>query len=275
MLRDRLIERLLARWTSPITVVTAGAGFGKTTLVVQAVTENELDPHGSDRWITCRRHDTTATSFAAAIMQALGEPPLHGGAIAESATRIAEAIYARAPLHVCLVLDDVHHLESDSPAAGLLGDLLDELPSNGHLVLIGRSDPPVSLARRRAAGQINDVGEHELRFTDDEARAFAAMRVATPGSIAAAGGWPALAELLATTNRTVAVAYLWDEVLSRFDEERRRALAMLHTIGGADSELLSTVLGRPVDVRELIRAMPWPPSPMTDGSRFTTSWVRR
>ncbi len=256
VLRDRLIERLIERWSVAITVVSAGAGFGKTTLLGQAVGENELDPRGIDYWLTCRAQDNVAATLAGAIMEALGESPLHGGAVAESAARIGEAMRAKAPTHVCLVLDDVHVLDPATPAAQLLDELLDELPSNGHLVLAGRADPPVPLARRRAAGVVNDITEADLLFTDDEARAFAAMRLATPGSISTAGGWPALAELLATTNRTVAIAYLWDEVLGRYDEDRRRGLAMLHTLGGADGELISAVLGRAVDVWDLTRATP-------------------
>jgi LuxR family maltose regulon positive regulatory protein len=267
LLRDRLIERLVDRWAVPLTVVEAGAGFGKTTLVAQAVAENELDPRGLDRWLTCRPHDKVAATFAAAIMEALGGPSLYGGAVAESAARIVDAMRASAPTHVCLVLDDVHVLGSSGPAVQLLDDILDSLPGNGHVLLAGRADVPVSLARRRAAGVVNDVTERDLAFTDDEVRAFAAMRVATPGSIAAAGGWPALAELLATANRAVAVSYLWDEVLDHYDPERRRALAMLHALGGADGELLSAALCRSVDVWELTRSLPL--ATVTDGGWAT------
>jgi LuxR family maltose regulon positive regulatory protein len=256
LLRDRLIERLLARWSVPLTVITAGAGFGKTTLLAQALAENELDPHGVDCWLTCRPHDNVAATFASGILRSLGAPPLHGGAVAEGARRIAETVHAQAPTHVCLVFDDVHVLDPAGAGARLLAELVDELPANGHLVLAGRADPPVPLARRRVAGIVNDLAESELTFTEDEVRAFAAMRVATPGSIAAAGGWPALAELLATTNRAVAVAYLWDEVLGSYDDDRRCALAMLHALGGGDGELLSAALGRPVDVWEMTRSMP-------------------
>jgi LuxR family maltose regulon positive regulatory protein len=154
------------------------------------------------------------------------------------------------------VFDDVHLLDARSAAAELLAEVIERLPGNGHVVLAARAQPAVALSRRRVAGEVTDLGELELRFTDDEARAFAAMRVATPGSIAAAAGWPALAELLATADRSVAVDYLWDEVLSTFDEDRRRALATLHAIGGADTELLSTVYGHAVDVWALTRGVP-------------------
>ena len=87
-------------------------------------------------------------------------------------------------------------------------------------------------------------------------RAFAALRVATPGSVAGSGGWPALAELMASTSHRFAEAFLWDEVLARFDEPRRRGLAMLHALGGADDELLSAAMDAPVDVVELVRFVP-------------------
>lgn len=256
VLRDRLLVRLLERWTTPVTVVVAGAGFGKTSLLAQAVAENELDPRGVDTWVSCRRADSTAASLAAAVIEALDEPSSHHGAIADGANRICEAIRRRAPTHVCIVFDDVHLLDAGSAAAECLAEIIERLPGNGHVVLAARSQPTIALSRRRVAGEVNDLGEHELRFTDEEARAFAAMRVATPGSIAAAAGWPALAELLATADGSVAIAYLWDEILSTFDDERRRALATLHAIGGADTELLSMVTGHAVDVWSLTRGVP-------------------
>ena len=256
LLRERLLGRLVERWSRPITVVTAGAGFGKTTLLVQAVSENELDPRGTDCWVTCREHHRVAASLASTIVQALGEVALHGGATGDSSSRIVDVMRSRAPAHVCLVLDDAHEIDRASPGARLLEQLLEDLPSNAHVLFAGRTDPGVALARRRATGLVNDLVESDLAFTDDELRAFTTLRVATPGSVAAAGGWPALAELLATTNRAVAEAFLWDEVLARFDDARRRGLAMLQALGGADNELISAAFEAPIDVVELTRSVP-------------------
>ena len=65
IVRPRLLARLRTRFERPLTAVVAAAGFGKTTLLGQAVQENALSPLGEDRWLTCQRDDT-ALSFLAA-----------------------------------------------------------------------------------------------------------------------------------------------------------------------------------------------------------------
>src|SRR4051812_14209487 len=53
IVRSRLLDRLAARWNRPVTVIQAGAGFGKSTLLAQAVRANTLAPVGIDVWHTC------------------------------------------------------------------------------------------------------------------------------------------------------------------------------------------------------------------------------
>ena len=256
LLRERLIEQLNARWRVPVTAIVAGAGFGKTTLLGQAIAENRLDPRGEDYFVACRPEDAVAAMFGAAIAETLGEVEQHGGAIAVTSAILLDVILARAPRHVCLILDDVHLVPVGSPGARFLTDLLDELPQNGHVVLASRGAAPTPLARRRVAGQVAEINETDLLYTEDEMGAFAALRISTPGSLAGSAGWPAMAELLSSTNRHVANEYLWDEVLQALAEDRRCGLAMLAALGGADDELLSAALKGVVDVRELTRGVP-------------------
>jgi len=63
---------LSARFEVPITVMTAGAGFGKTTTLAQAVRANAASPRGVDAWIACEPGDEDATRLSAAMLAALG-----------------------------------------------------------------------------------------------------------------------------------------------------------------------------------------------------------
>ena len=65
----------------------------------------------------------------------------------ELGAALADSVWRNAPRQVCLVLDDVHEVLSDSPAAALLATLVDALPTNGHLVLAGRQDRPFPCPR--------------------------------------------------------------------------------------------------------------------------------
>jgi LuxR family transcriptional regulator, maltose regulon positive regulatory protein len=73
--RLRLADRLRARWCRPITLVTAGAGFGKTTALAQAVRANLLEPQGVDAWVTCGPGHEDAVRLATAILHAFGADP--------------------------------------------------------------------------------------------------------------------------------------------------------------------------------------------------------
>ncbi len=64
IVRPRLLEALRSRFERPLTVVVAPAGFGKTSLLGQAVGENALSPAGEDRWLTCQPDDTTLSVLA-------------------------------------------------------------------------------------------------------------------------------------------------------------------------------------------------------------------
>ena len=66
LVRPRLLATLRGRFDRRVTVVVAGPGFGKTTLLAQALSENRLDPLGIDHWVTCEPDDAAAS--------VLGEP---------------------------------------------------------------------------------------------------------------------------------------------------------------------------------------------------------
>ena len=265
LLRLRLLAGLRRRFDVPVVVVSAPAGFGKTTLLAQAWEENRLDPAGDDVWLTCRADDSAASTLAEGLAHGLGIGALARlkASPADAADVIAEAVWHRSPRQVALVLDDVHAVEPESTGAALLAALLDRLPRNGHLVLAGRGAVPVALARAEVQGDVLRLGEAELSFTDGELAAFAAHRGVPPAALAGCGGWPALAELAAAVPSARASGpadvghdYVWQEVLAGLPPDRRRELARLAPVGDVDDDLASAALGHDVDLRVLTAGLP-------------------
>jgi DNA-binding SARP family transcriptional activator len=247
----------------PVSVVVAPAGFGKTTLLAQAVAESRLAGDGADRidrWLTCNADDAAGSALADGLCRAMDvAAPIGpaGPAAADAAVdAVAEAMWHRSPAEVVLVLDDVHEVPASSPGAELLAKLVAALPGNGHVLFAGREPPPVALARLEVQGHVLRLGEADLLFTDDELAEFAARRRVAAGRLAGCGGWPALAELAASAVPGVEAAYVWEEVLAALDPDRRRDLALLADIGAFDDALATAALGRPVDLAALTADFP-------------------
>lgn len=263
--RPRLLRALLGRWEHRVMYVTGGAGLGKTTLLAQAVAENRLAPRGDDVWIGLQPGDADADTLARDLLTAvLGATPDRGAADGDRSSSapptpamVADAVWRRSPDAVCLVLDDAHLLPPGSPGATWLADLIDVLPSNGHVLLAGRADPSVPLARLAAQGEVVALGGDDLRFTPDEVAGFAADRgIADVERLASAGGWPAMTELVASVPGDRAGDFLWEEVLEPLGPHRRRVLAVVADLGGADDALAAAALGEPVDLAAALEGVP-------------------
>ncbi|HZA88485.1 MAG TPA: hypothetical protein VE466_16575, partial [Acidimicrobiales bacterium] len=127
--RSRLLQRMHERWDRRVTVLAAGPGFGKSSLLAQAIDENALAPRGDDRWLGCGPDDSDPRALADGLATTLGtdlrrlqEP---GSADpARLGAALAEQVWGKAPREVCLVLDDVHEIPPESPAAGLIASLI-------------------------------------------------------------------------------------------------------------------------------------------------------
>jgi LuxR family maltose regulon positive regulatory protein len=282
--RPRLLRAMLARWEHRVTAVTGGAGLGKTTLLAQSIAENRLAPRGEDVWLGLQPSDAEADSLARDALVAAEPDPaddvdptglggtggagLATGAIgATSSARaaanlppdpraVADAVWRRAPRHVCLVLDNAHLVPAESAGGRWLSELVEALPANGHLVLSSRGELPIPVARLAAAGELLRVTESELRFTSDEVAGFAERHDVDPAVLARTGGWPALAELAATVEADLTEQYLWEEVLRPLGDERLRALAVLTDLGGADDDLASAALGHRVALEDELAGVP-------------------
>jgi LuxR family transcriptional regulator, maltose regulon positive regulatory protein len=259
--RSQLLQRMHQRWERRVTVLAAGPGFGKSSLLVQAIDENALAPRGDDHWLGCDAGDGDHRMLADGLANALRtdvprlrEPGDVGPT--ELGAALADSVWRNAPRQVCLVLDDVHEVPADSPAAGLLATLVDALPANGHMVLAGRQEPPVPLSRVAAQGWLARIDESELAFGDDELASFARLREVPLHRVDDLGGWPALAELRTLGPGHGVDGFLAEEVLSHLSDDERRAVAVLAAVGGADQALLDGILDRRVDLATLAGRIP-------------------
>lgn len=262
LLRPRLLRSMAGRWSHRAVSVIGGPGLGKTTLLAQAIAENQIAPHGEDIWIGLEGHDSDADSLARAVASAVADGGSdearyagHERPTPEPAA-VADTLWQRSPNQACLVLDDVHRLPPRSSGAEWLTELVDHLPSNGHLVLSSRAEPPVKLSRLKVHGSALRLAEEDLRFSPDELNEFATQLGMDPALFTSTGGWPAMVELTASVEHHLTGKYLWEEVLDPLGTAGRRTLAILSDLGGADDALASAVLGTPVQLTEVLAGVP-------------------
>jgi LuxR family maltose regulon positive regulatory protein len=250
--RRRLLDQLDARWQHPVTIVVAGAGFGKSTLLAQALRANALEPRGIDLWYSCTPGDVDADRLGADLLAAMGadgrRPDLVG--------HLADELAGYSPIDVCLVLDDAHEIRPGSSGAELIDRLVRHLPVNAHLVLAARQAPPGSLARLRAADRLLEISQDDLMFTRDETHLLASRLGRDPEAAAALGGWPALVRLALASRPDVAISFAREEVLDRLSVPQRRTLFALSNLGYADRDRVRHVVGSDIDLEDLAATVP-------------------
>jgi len=181
VLRPRLIERMNdgLRSGHKLTLISAPAGFGKTTLVSEWVASCDQKV----AWLSLDEGDNDPTRFLIYLVSALqtimaniGEGVL--GVLQSPQPPPIESILAillneitTVPDNFVLVLDDYHVLDS-KPVDEALTFLLKHLPGQMHLIVATREDPHLPLARLRARGQLTELRITDLRFTPSEAAEF-------------------------------------------------------------------------------------------------------
>jgi LuxR family maltose regulon positive regulatory protein len=177
--RPALVARLNRGLAGKLTLVSAPAGFGKTTLVADWL--RQVDRPCT--WLSLDEGDNDASRFLTYLTAALQridsgwgktvrgllrstQPP----ALTAMTVTLINEIAADDSAFV-LVLDD-YHLISAPSIHDTVSFLLDNLPPQMHLVILGRTDPPISLARLRACGEMIELRADELHFTPEESAAF-------------------------------------------------------------------------------------------------------
>jgi LuxR family maltose regulon positive regulatory protein len=179
VLRPRLTEQLNEGLHRKLTLISAPAGFGKTTLVSEWVTgcarptawlsldAGENDPTRFLLYLVAALQ-TVAPTIGEGILRVLQSPqPPPIDAILTALLNDITTV----PDPFILVLDDYHVIDA-TPIDHALAFLVEHLPPQLHLAIATREDPPLPLARFRARGQLTELRATDLRFTAAEAAAF-------------------------------------------------------------------------------------------------------
>src|SRR5690606_7307308 len=125
-----------------------------------------------------------------------------------------------------------------------------------HVVLAGRSTPPMRTARWRANGELLEVGEADLAFDDDEASTLVDT-LGRPGTpIRDLPRHPAFATLRLSAGPDTDARRLWEEVLGGISAERRAALARMAVLDQVDDSLAAAMGAEPWSVDELFAGIP-------------------
>ncbi|HYO90697.1 MAG TPA: hypothetical protein VEQ40_03645, partial [Pyrinomonadaceae bacterium] len=178
--RPRLTERLLSNLAHPVTLVTANAGSGKTTLVADFVRTHARSFVGYQLDHT----DADPCVFLGYGAHGLRQAGPGFGDVSFSYLQQAADELARQPeravdvllnevletieQQLILVLDDYHHLGAETPVHAIVDRLLAYLPDVLHIIIISRDVPPLSLARLRSHSSLAIIDRNELLFTDEE-----------------------------------------------------------------------------------------------------------
>ncbi len=252
--RRRLLRLVRRRYDFRVVALVAGAGFGKSTLVRQAIADNVSEPSGLDVCIECTADDAHLSEFAARIRTLFELDSTTSNDPERLAAAVADAVALRSPIDVCLIIDDAHLL-TGSHSWTLVREIADRLPPNGHLLIAVRTDPDLPLARLAARGHALLIDEEELSFTVEECMEFGRRRGVdfTNNPIA----WPALAELAArSSGPRLQRAYLVQEVVETLSPSVRQLLGAVVVAEGADDALASAMIGRPVNVEHELHGVP-------------------
>ena len=179
VIRQRLLERLQEGLNHALTLVSAPAGFGKTTLLSEWLGEVNLKV----AWLSLDDSDHDTIHFITYLVSALqvidksiGESVL--GALKSHQPPAVDTLLVALLNDIdsvsqdfILVLDDYHEVDS-KPVDEALRFLVEYMPPQMHLIIASREDPPLPLARLRAKGQLTELRAADLRFTMQEAADF-------------------------------------------------------------------------------------------------------
>ncbi len=283
--RPRIVERLDSTLDAGhrLTLVSAPAGFGKTTLLGDWLAElDQRQRHTRVGWLSLDENDNDLTRFVAHLVAALRSAELDVDVAVLESLSTASTAAALTPLvndlaraaerepgtQWIVVLDD-YHVIGASEVHEAVTFLLEHLPDHLHLVIATRSDPPLPLARLRSRGQLCELRAADLRFTPLEAQEFLNRVMGlelTAADVDAledrTEGWIAGLQLAALSLRGIAdrdevaefiqaftgsnrfvIDYLADEVLARQSPEVRDFLLRTAVLDRLHGPLCDAVTG--------------------------------
>lgn len=273
--RPRLVERLNTGLKKPLTLISAPAGFGKTSLMSEwrmgfgskasaawlSLDEEDNDPSRFWLYWIASLETIQHTSFDTTRELLQSPQPVPPETIASSILQELESF----PNDHILVLDDLHVITS-SIIQHALAFLLDHLPPKSHLVILTRADPSLPLSRLRVRDQLTELRAADLRFTLEEVTTFLSRTMGlslTPEQIASlearTEGWIAGLQLAAlsmqgrldvddfvaafTGSHHYVVDYLIEEVLNLQSEKKRDFLLKTSILERMNSSLCNALTG--------------------------------
>jgi LuxR family maltose regulon positive regulatory protein len=178
--RPRLTERLLANLARPVTLITANAGSGKTTLVADFVRTHarsfvwyQLDHTDADPFVflgyLTHGIKQVVTDFGEVMFSYLQQSARELAVQPERAVDVMlNEVLETVEQQLIIVLDDYHHLGTETAVHAVVDRLLAYLPDVLHVIIISRDLPPLSLARLRSQASLTVIDRNELLFTDEE-----------------------------------------------------------------------------------------------------------
>ncbi len=266
----------------PVTLVSAPAGWGKTTLLTQYACAANCARQVV--WLSIDTDDNHPTRLFSALVAAI-EPlgavwdvdpaaftanaSLGGPQLRAAAAALINALCTVSAPRIVVVLDDLHRLER-SDAYALLESLIERLPEHVALVLGSRVPPALPLARLRLHGELGEIGATDLAFNAGDAATFAAHRhtaplddIALQRAVARTHGWPAgLALVLTRTGADGRLPsselrlfdYLAQEVFADLPPDIQEFLLRTSILADLDAELCAAVTGRS-DCRQVLQVL--------------------
>ena len=280
--RPRLSRHLDRGAASTLLLVSAPAGFGKTTVLTDWLAAGQDRPVPADErttaWVSLDRGDNQLATFWTYVVAALQRAAPGVGASTLALLRSAQPAPITAVLttllndlgatdrDIVLVLDDYHVIDATEVHESM-AFLLDHLPPRLHLVIAGRADPALPLARLRARGELVEVRAADLRFSPEEAVAYLngvmGLQLSTGDVAALEGrteGWIAALQLAALSlqgrddatdfiagfagDARYVVDYLAEEVLARQPDDVHRFLLETAVLDRLSGPLCDAVTGR-------------------------------
>ncbi|MEP3050136.1 MAG: LuxR C-terminal-related transcriptional regulator [Erythrobacter sp.] len=296
--RPRLIKQLDQATRGKIIFLIAPAGFGKSTILGQW--NESWDADGKVfAWLSLDDGDAEVNQFMSYCILSLAAAGVDVGQLELAArnglsgtnpnvilNNLMKAI-AREARDCVLVLDDLHHLESDS-VSKLIEQFARQAPANFTLVLASRQSPPVDIPILIASGDAIEIGPEQLRLNKEEAISALGDAISLDDAkdiFNQTEGWPVAVQLArvqkeaqpsapiqAGGSSSLVASYLSDQVLGTVEPELRELLFALSVLDEFNASLVDAILTRTdswkmLQKLEPLRALFIPTSP--DGN-----WMR-